>query len=703
MYKLSTTLHGHEDDVKTLVALDDNTIVSGSRDSTVRVWHRSNFNSKDFSTSVINYKAHKFINALAIYDSGNQKLIASAGNDNLINLTSPNAVFTDVNVDEYCLVGHTANICTLDTLDNLIISGSWDCTAKVWDKNTGEVLYDLKGHENSVWCAKFLNQHEFLTCSADRTIRKWNRNKEIKRFIAHEDVVRDLLILPNGDFVSCSNDSTIKIWDGITFKNKGILSGHQSFIYSLALTSTGDIISCGEDRSVRIWRNFECIQVITLPCISIWKVIVLNNDDIVTASSDSIIRIFSRDEERFAKENELLVFKKELEDSTVSESSFNNINKNTIPGIEALNSNETKIEGETRLIKSAHNTIELYQWTENQWLKIGQMVEGTASSNQKQFYNGSYYDYVFNIDIEDGKPPLKLPVNISDNPYDVAEKFLATYNLPYSYLQEIVNFIMKNAEGITIDSSSNTNKPKGILPQTKYLSFEKMDIQKLVSAFKKLNDNQTIDNQITENLEILLLCEDYDKINKIALKIIENWDNNSKLLGFDILRSVITKVQPSEELFPIIRTGLDLKDLSVKVQMMTIRVLVNTFSAKSWGEQVMIDEDIFDIIFTDYLFENLLKDSNFLPITVSTLILNYSVLINKFQLIKFQDKILPIIIKLLNIANIINNNECSYRLLVSIGTLNYMKTIIDKVSFLSPFSKIKDERIEKLIKEIQEN
>lgn len=705
MYRLSTTLYGHDDDVKAVASVNDELLVSGSRDTTVRVWNRLD-KTKDFSSSIINFKSSKFINALAIYRYNDDVLIVSAGNDNMINLTSPAAVATDFggnndtdNFDQYCLVGHTANICTLDTYDQFIMSGSWDSTAKVWNKS-GEVLFDLKGHENSVWSVKFLNEREFLTCGADRTIRKWNGNKQVKVFIAHDDVVRDLLLLPNGDFASCSNDSTIKIWDGITFQNKATLLGHQSFIYSLALLSNGDIVSCGEDRSVRIWRNNQCIQVITLPCMSIWKVLTLNNDDIVLASSDSKIRIFSNNESRFAKQNQILAFQKELEESSISESSLFNINKSQIPGIESLNTSEPKIEGETKYIRSNKNTIDLYQWNENKWIKIGQMVDG-SSSNQKQFYNGSYYDYVFNIDVEDGKPPLKLPVNISDNPYDIAETFLANYNLPHSYLQQIVDFIMQNAEGVTLDGKSNKTN-SGILPQTNYLTFEKIDQAKLISAFKKLNSKQSPEKQITDSVETLLMCEDYDKIHKVALEIIENWSDDSKLLGFDILRAIITLIKPSEDLFPIIRTGLESQHLNPKVQMMTIRILINTFAAKGWGEQMMLDDDILDIIFTDYLYDNLSKDEKFFPITISTLLFNYSVLANKFQLVKFQDKVLTIIDKVLKIPTVLKDEESAYRLLVSIGTLNVLKSIQDTTKYLSPFANLNGERFQVIKKEITE-
>lgn len=44
------------------------------------------------------------------------------------------------------------------------------------------------------------------------------------------------------------------------------------------------------------------------------------------------------------------------------------------------------------------------------------MQTGTASINGRQ------YDQVIDVDISDGAPPLKLGVNRSDNPYEVADR-----------------------------------------------------------------------------------------------------------------------------------------------------------------------------------------------------------------------------------------------------------------------------------------
>ena len=56
----------------------------------------------------------------------------------------------------------------------------------------------------------------------------------------------------------------------------------------------------------------------------------------------------------------------------------------------------------------------------------------------------------FDINIEDDKPNLKLPYNVTQNPYDAATKFLQDNELPMSYLEETANFIIKNTQGATI-------------------------------------------------------------------------------------------------------------------------------------------------------------------------------------------------------------------------------------------------------------
>ena len=57
------------------------------------------------------------------------------------------------------------------------------------------------------------------------------------------------------------------------------------------------------------------------------------------------------------------------------------------------------------------------QWSTSAstWQQIGQVVDAIGSG-RKQLYEGKEYDYVFDVDVQEGVPPLKLPYNISGEP-----------------------------------------------------------------------------------------------------------------------------------------------------------------------------------------------------------------------------------------------------------------------------------------------
>lgn len=84
------------------------------------------------------------------------------------------------------------------------------------------------------------------------------------------------------------------------------MSGHTSFVYSLAtLATAGELVSSGEDRSVRVWQGDALIQTLTIPAISIWSVGTLQDGDVVCGSSDHQVRVFTRQNERIADQEEL--------------------------------------------------------------------------------------------------------------------------------------------------------------------------------------------------------------------------------------------------------------------------------------------------------------------------------------------------------------------------------------------------------------
>lgn len=135
-------------------------------------------------------------------------------------------------------------------------------------------------------------------------------------------------------FMSVSNDASIKVWT-YTGTNTDTYYGHTNYIYSIARNKAGGddcFVTSDEDRTVRYWKNGVNMEAIHLPAQSVWTVACLSNGDVVTGSrlenfilfsviilnifslfcSDSVVRVFTQDESRFASDELLKTFEEEV-------------------------------------------------------------------------------------------------------------------------------------------------------------------------------------------------------------------------------------------------------------------------------------------------------------------------------------------------------------------------------------------------------
>lgn len=318
----------------------------------------------------------------------------------------------------------------------------------------------MQGSDLSIWAVLLLPTIDgtilTLTASADKLIRLYRNETHINTFKGHSQPVRGLALLPNEPslFASCGNDGSIIIWDWQTGSSVRTLAGHESFAYSLASSADGTLFSSGEDRSVRVWSkgSGDLQQIITIPAISIWSVAVLaGTSDIIVGSSDSEVRIFTQDPARYAPADVLEAYEATVSASAINTTQVGDVKKSDLPGEEVLSTRAGKKEGEILMIKNSKGDVEAYQWSsgERRWIKIGQVVDAVGQG-RKQLYEGKEYDYVFDVDVSEGQPPLKLPFNVTQNPYEAAQAFLNKNELPQSYIDQVVQFIEKNTEGTTL-------------------------------------------------------------------------------------------------------------------------------------------------------------------------------------------------------------------------------------------------------------
>ncbi|KAG8917594.1 hypothetical protein FRC01_002351 [Tulasnella sp. 417] len=356
LYKLSASLSGHSQDVRAVASPSPTVLLSASRDSTAIVWTRPDDKSP-FNITETYKVSDRFVNAVAYIPPSAEapkgkvlqrlpgfSYMVTGSQDCLINVY---IIGSGSDEPAYRLIGHSDNVCSLNiSAEGLIISGSWDRTARVW--KDFKALHELRGHELSVLAAIALTETEFLTASADKTIRLWDHHKQVRTFTGHTDAVRGLTLIPEIGFASCSNDGDVRVWT-VEGDSIFVLSGHTSFVYSVAALPNGDIVSSGEDRTVRVWRDGESSQV-------------------------------------------------------------------------------------------------------------GEMTDGVGAT-EKKTYMGKEWDYVFEVDVQEGAPKLKLPYNANENPYVAAQRFLGQNDLPVGYLDQVVKFIEQQTGGVNIGSSNEYVDP----------------------------------------------------------------------------------------------------------------------------------------------------------------------------------------------------------------------------------------------------
>ncbi|KAI9793564.1 MAG: hypothetical protein M1816_007997 [Peltula sp. TS41687] len=692
-YKISATLEGHEDDVRSVAFPKPNVVLSASRDATVRVWKLSSAKPPEVDCTVSSHGS-AFINALTYIPPSPQfpeGLIVSGGKDTIIEVRQPGRSPEDN--AEALLLGHTGNVCALDVdpQGQWIVSGGWDAEARIWRVGKWECDTVLEGHQGSVWAVLAWASDQVITGCADKLIRVFSTDGRLLRTIrGNTDVVRALCRVPNShpsgaQFASASNDGVIRLWS-VEGQQFGELRGHESFIYSLASLPTGELISSGEDRTVRIWQGNSCIQTITHPAISVWSVAACAaNGDIVSGASDKVLRVFSRNQERQATAEALQAFEESVKSSSIPQQQVADINKEKLPGPEFLQQKSGTKVGQVVMIREANGNITAHQWSTatQEWISVGTVVDAVGSSGRKQEYLGQDYDYVFDVDIKEGAPPLKLPYNLSQNPYEAATKFLQDNELPMTYLDQVANFITTSTQGATIGQSQqseptgpdpwgtesryrpgeqsstpappSTTQPPKILPQKTYLSIKQANLPTIQKKIKELNQDlisngrkdvslNPSDLNVLESLITYLTnpSQPFSKTIKqagieLVIRITTNWPPTHRLPGLDLLRLLAAE---SSGALASYRRGQDENIIDILAAsgvfddaersnnlMLAIRTFVNLFETDQGLSIVDAEFDKIIALVSKSTSTSTPSTNRNLQISYTTLLINYSVLL----------------------------------------------------------------------------
>ncbi|XP_077145402.1 peroxisomal biogenesis factor 7 isoform X2 [Ranitomeya variabilis] len=156
--------------------------------------------------------------------------------------------------------------------EQLLISGSWDRTAKLWDPSVGKSLCTFTGHENIVY-STIWSPHIpgcFASASGDQTLRIWDVKTPVSKLVipAHQAEILSCDWCKYDEFSpfhasilgSCSYDFTVRLWD---FSKPSPLletvEHHTEFACGLdfSILVPGQVADCAWDETVKVYAPFS--------------------------------------------------------------------------------------------------------------------------------------------------------------------------------------------------------------------------------------------------------------------------------------------------------------------------------------------------------------------------------------------------------------------------------------------------------------
>jgi len=252
-----------------------NTLVSGSTDRTVRVWdieegrcthrfhgHTSTVRCLIIVTPTENPITHKVEPKFPVIITGSRdstlriwklpdvKKDPEYGNGSNNNNSSNNPYFLKV------LNGHNDSVRAIAGSGNVLVSGSYDHSVRIWNISTGENTFILRGHREKVYSIGYSPElQKAASGSMDFNVRVWctTTGECLFNLEGHSSLVGLLEISPKY-IISGAADSTLRIWSAETGQCMSVLNGHQAAISCFHHDPKLNRIVSGSDGGVKLWE-----------------------------------------------------------------------------------------------------------------------------------------------------------------------------------------------------------------------------------------------------------------------------------------------------------------------------------------------------------------------------------------------------------------------------------------------------------------
>ncbi|KAJ5138359.1 uncharacterized protein N7515_003207 [Penicillium bovifimosum] len=311
---LQATLEGHEGGVWALEYYG-NTLVSGSTDRSVRVWDIERARCTQIfhgHTSTVRCLQIVLPTEVGRDADGHpvvmpkEPLIITGSRDSNLRVwklpqpgdpayyqSHPIPEDTDCPYFLRVLTGHTQSVRAIAAHGDTLVSGSYDFTVKVWKISTGQTLHTLHGHTMKVYSVVLDHKrNRCISGAMDHMVKVWSLDDGslLYNLEGHTSLV-GLLALEHDFLVSAAADSTLRIWDSVHGHCKNTLSAHTGAI--TCFQHDDQKVISGSDRTLKMWdvRTGECVRDLLTDLSGVWQVKFNDRRCVAAVQRDSLTYI----------------------------------------------------------------------------------------------------------------------------------------------------------------------------------------------------------------------------------------------------------------------------------------------------------------------------------------------------------------------------------------------------------------------------